>query len=188
MAIETVYIATLESISPLSCSRYHNTPKLEKESHDDAEKRTWREKARYNAEGFAIIDPMQFKFSIAAAPKFSGEKITGRGNATWTKHFEAGLMIVDPIVTTYTRETIGETWVYVNADGRRGGGTRVMRCFPTIHEWKGKLPIHVLDPTITEEILKKYIIEAGSFIGIGQFRPQVGGTNGRFALKKIQRA
>ena len=76
-----VYTAKLRSVSPLSCSRFHNLPKPEKESHDAYEKRTWREKAYYDGPGpkaCAVINPMMLKFTIAAAPRFTGEKIPGK--------------------------------------------------------------------------------------------------------------
>ena len=31
----------LKSVSPMRQARYHNTPKEEKETHEDYEKRTW---------------------------------------------------------------------------------------------------------------------------------------------------
>ena len=37
-------VASLKSVSPYCQGRFHNEEKLEKESHDDYEKRTWRKR------------------------------------------------------------------------------------------------------------------------------------------------
>jgi hypothetical protein len=43
----------------------------------------------------------------------------------------------------------------------------------------------VLDAIITEQIFREMVDLAGLFIGLGQFRPEKGGTNGRFRIEKL---
>jgi hypothetical protein len=43
----------------------------------------------------------------------------------------------------------------------------------------------VLDPIIVEDIFTEVVEAAGLFRGIGQFRPENGGSNGRFIIKTI---
>jgi len=57
-----------------------------------------------------------------------------------------------------------------------------MRCFPTIARWEGQVQIHVLDETITEQVLAEHLAQAGQFIGLGSFRPEHRGIYGRFRL------
>jgi hypothetical protein len=40
-----------------------------------------------------------------------------------------------------------------------------------------------LDDTITEEVFKLHIEQAGQFIGLGSFRPRNNGYYGRFKVK-----
>jgi hypothetical protein len=37
-----------------------------------------------------------------------------------------------------------------------------------------------MDDTVTREIFERYFNQAGHFIGVGRFRPENGGMNGRF--------
>ena len=75
-------IVHLKSVSPYSPSRYHNTDKLEKESHDDYERRTWMHKAHYDHKTREIFIPaMSFANSIKDAAQYSSIKVKGKGNA-----------------------------------------------------------------------------------------------------------
>ncbi len=178
--------ATLQSISPYSQSRYHGAPKLEKESADDYERRTWRMKAHATDDGRIFIPPMAFKNSLAEAAAYLGEKIPGRRNATWTKHFLAGILVVEgPVLDVKVDECRGD-WIYCNADGKKNSGTRVMRCFPVVPEWRADVAYHVLDDTITEAAFLKHLKEAGNFIGIGRFRPRSGGFLGRYRVESVR--
>lgn len=179
-------IATLESTSAYSQSRAHFAPAQEKEMPDDYEKRTWREKCHCDDDGNVFIPPMGFKQAIDAAAKFLGEKIKGKGQATWTKHFASGLLITTGIVLPLKKADTTPEWVYCNSDGVRGSGKRVMRCFPMIPKWSGKLTCHVLDDLITRDIFERHLETAGNLVGIGRFRPQNGGFLGRFKVKGIE--
>jgi len=192
------YIAQLESLSPYSSSRKHREEKLDKETPEAHEERTWRHKLTTNVDGMVCIPAMAFKFGLTDACRYIGAKIPGKRNATYTKHFEGGLLItedvnlgihkdsesVEPRVITVNGicEHYFGKWVYVNADGVRGGGSRVFRCFPTVKSWKAPLTITVLDDTITAELLRNALETMGLYIGVGQFRAQNGGTNGRFKV------
>lgn len=178
--------AHLESISPYSPSRMHDTPKLEKERPDDYEKRTWREKAHANDNGQIFMPPMGFKLCLAECAKFMSEQIPGKGKATWTKHFEAGVLCMEPLVLPAKKDEVQGEWFNMNSDGKRGSGTRVRRCFPVIPEWKGAVSFYVIDSTITETVFRHHMSEAGKFIGVGRFRPRNGGFYGRFKLIDLE--
>ena len=60
-----------------------------------------------------------------------------------------------------------------------------MRRFPIIQKWTATFDVHILDPIITEDIFSEVVEQAGMFIGVGRYRPEKGGTNGRFSLSKI---
>lgn len=175
-------IATLESVSNYSQSKLHNVEKLPKESADDYEKRTWREKGHYNHDGNLYIPPMAFKNCLSEAAKYLGMQIQGKGKATYTKHFEAGVLVTDALVLPVKKDEVQGEWLHMNADGRRGSGKRVLRCYPVVPYWKGQVTFYVMDETITRDVLLHHLKQAGSFIGIGRFRPRNNGIYGRFRV------
>ncbi len=179
-------IATLKSVSPYTQSRFHNTPKKEKESHDDYEQRTWRERCHVDKDGMVFIPPMAFKNCLAESAKYLSIQIPGKGKATYTKHFEAGVMVMDPVPLGVKKEDMVGMTLFVPADGRRGGSKRVLKTFPTLAEWEAKVQFYVLDETITEDVFKYHLEQAGKFIGVGSFRPRNNSFHGRFEVVDIK--
>jgi hypothetical protein len=84
----SIAIATLESISPYSQSRFHNVPREDKETADDHERRTWRERLHVNKDGFVFIPPMSFKNMLSEAAKYLSMQVPGKGKSTYTNLFE----------------------------------------------------------------------------------------------------
>jgi hypothetical protein len=179
--------ARLESTSVYSQSRHYadSVAKLEKESHADYETRTWRNRCHTTKEGYIFIPPSAFKNCIAEAARFLGEKIQGKGNATYTKHFESGVMVIDPLVLPIKADDVPCETLFVPADGKRGSGKRVTKCFPAIPKWSGDVEFIIVDPTITKDVFERHLKEAGSLIGIGRFRPRNNGYYGRFIVKSL---
>lgn len=186
-----VATATLESISPYSQSKHYDLPRLGRttgtstESHKDYEARTWRERCHVDKDGHLLIPPMAFKNCLAEIAKYLSVQIPGKGKSTYTKHFEAGVMVLDGLSLDIRKEAVPGEWLFVPADGKRGSGKRVEKCFPVVHEWRGKVQFHILDDVITPDVFEQHLKEAGNFIGIGRFRPRNNGYYGRFAVKSI---
>src|SRR3990172_5271695 len=162
----------LESRSPYSQGRYHQTEKKNKESHEDYEQRTWREKCHYEKNGEIYIPPMQFCNSLKEASKYLNIQIPGKGKSTYTKNFESGIMVTDKIFLNVTVNKVESETFFVPSDGRRGGSTRVLKTFPLIREWKAVVTYFILDDIITEDVFKKVLETSGQLIGIGRFRPR----------------
>lgn len=175
----------LESVTPYSQSKTPDEPKKAKEGHDDYEKRIWPYKSHVNAEGRVTIPPMAFKFALSSAARMLGERIPGKGTATWSKHFEAGVQVLDPLVLPLDRKALAGEWIFAHANGKRGSGKRVKRCFPVIPHWSGVVTYYILDAAITREVFERTLKESGNFIGIGRFRLENGGQYGRFKVVKI---
>src|SRR5574343_1556357 len=118
---------TIEGISPLSFSRHYtdSVEKLPKESAKDYESRTWRNRLHVNDDGFVFIPPMAFKNCLAEIAKYLSVQIPGKGKSTYTKHFEAGVMVLDGLVLSVTKDNVPGEWLFVPADGKRGSGKRV---------------------------------------------------------------
>lgn len=180
-----IVVATLKSVSPYSQSRYHDTPHLEKESHNDYEVRTWRERLNYTSDGRVFIPAMAFKKALDSAASFLSMKIKGRKNQTYTKHFKAGVLVTEGLVLPHLKDEVPGETLFVPSDGKSGGGSRVKKTFPVIQQWEGDVTFYILDDTITEEVFEQHLREAGNFIGLGRFRPEKGGFYGRFTVEKI---
>jgi hypothetical protein len=182
-----IAVITIKGISPYSQSKHHETPMHDKEGPEDYDRRTWREKLHYNKEGEVFIPPMAFKNCLSEIASFLGMKIIGKGNATYTKHFESGILITDPVMLGINMKEVESETLFVPSDGKRGGGKRVYRTFPVIREgWTGKLTVYILDDTITKKVFEIHIKEAGKFKGVGRFRPSNNGFYGRFEVIKIE--
>lgn len=182
--------ATLRGEAPYSQARFGDLdfPKEKGETSDDHEKRTWRRRLHVNADGFVYIPANSFKNCLSDTAKFIGMKVPGGGKATYTKHFEAGIMMPGEVglVLPVKRDDVMGEWRHVPSDGRRGGTKRVLKCFPVIHEWQGDVEFLVVDPAITEEVFREHIEQAGKYIGLGRFRPRNNGFYGRFSLQKLK--
>lgn len=178
----------LRSATPYSQSKYYApfVPKLEKERPDDYERRTWKHHLHLTPEGKIFIPQAAFKFALDRAAKLLRMAIPGKGKSEFGKHFLAGCMVLDPLVLPLGPDDVEGEWIHANADGKRGSGTRVLRCFPRIDSWSGALVFHVLDETITPDVFRTHLIEAGRLVGIGRYRPENGGHFGRFSLDDLQ--
>ena len=176
----------LKGISPYSQSKHYETPKLnDKELAKDYEARTWRERLHADEKGEVFIPPMAFKNCLSDAAKFLSMQIPGKGKATYTKHFEAGILVMDPSFLGVKNEDVPGEWLFVPSDGKRGSGSRVSKCFPVIQSWSVTVIFYVLDETITEDVFRKHLEEAGKFIGVGRFRPRNNGFYGRFSVESL---
>jgi hypothetical protein len=183
-----IAVAHLKSVSPYSQSRNYDReiPKLTKEGPQDYEDRTWRNRTHAGEDGKLFIPPMAFKNCLSDAAKYLSIQIPGKGKTTYTKHFDAGIVVVEPMVLPITREKVIGEWFHVPSDGKRGGGRRVWRCFPVVHQWEGHQQFVVLDDTVTKDVFIDHLKQAGQFIGIGRFRPRNGGFYGRFDVLGVK--
>jgi hypothetical protein len=182
----------LENIpgSPYSQSAKHRTAFLDRESHEDYEERTWREKMTTNDSGQVCVPAMAFKQSIDGAAYKLGEKVPGRRGATFKSFFTSGfycesdtaLFNGKPIM----KDEVESVLINAHANGKRGSGSRVLRRFPEMPKWKGVAEFTILDDVITRDVFERHIRAAGQLVGIGRYRPENGGTNGRFRVTKCE--
>ena len=180
--------ATVQLIgnSPYSQSKHYQTDKLHKELHKDYEASTWRDRLHTTPDGRVFIPPMSFKNCLSEAAKFLSLQIPGKGKSTYTKHFEAGVLVTDALILGIKKEDVPGEWLFVPADGVRGSGKRVEKCFPVIHQWGGEVTFHILDETVTQDVFTSVLHQAGAFIGIGRFRPRNNGFYGRFLVESVR--
>lgn len=184
-------IVTLRSASPYSQSRAYDTPKKPKETAKDYEERTWKERLHALDDGRIYIPPMGFKNCLSEAAKFVSEQIPGKGKATYTKHFEAGVLCLTPGIledfkgNPINAETVEGEWVFVPSDGVRGSGKRVWKCFPMIYEWQTTIQFKIHDDTVTQSVFDRTLRQAGVLIGLGRWRVRNNGLYGMFTVESL---
>ena len=177
--------------SPYSQSAKHDTPFLDRESHDDYNERTWREQCTINDNGEICVPAMAFKQAIDTTAFKLGLKVPNRRGSTYKNFFASGFFcLADAPLINGTGKPIMKNdavmkTISANADGVRGSGKRVTRRFPEFPNYKGTIEFTIIDDIITESIFEQHVRAAGMIVGIGRFRPEKGGTNGRFRVTKI---
>jgi len=176
-------IVKITGKSPYCQSKHHDTPKLDKEGYEEHEKRTWRERMHVNEKGNVVIPALAIKNCLSEAAKFLSVQIAGKGKATYTKHFEAGVLVVDNSDLGIKKADVNSQSMFVPSSGRRGDGKRVTKYFPVMPQWGCTAEIFILDETITKDVFLKHIEEAGKFIGLGSFRPRNNSIFGRFDVE-----
>jgi hypothetical protein len=177
---------TIRGLSPYSQSRKHDTPLLDKESRDAWEQRTWREKTTTDADGLLVIPAMAFKQALPVAAKRLGLQIPGRGKSTYTNFFKADVICTADAPLGIHKDAVPSITISANADGVRGSGKRVNRTFPQIPEWATTAHFMIFDDTITQAVFEQVFRAAGMSVGVGRFRPENGGLNGRFEPVKFE--
>lgn len=177
---------TLRGTAPLSQSRQHYTEFLDGESHEDYDARTWREKANYDKDGIVFVPQMAFKQALDLAAKRLAIPDPDNKRANFTKYFVSDVICEDHLSIGVHKDAMPSVSINANVDGVRGSGKRVRRRFPQTPEWGGKTSFLVMEEKIKPEIFEAVLKSAGRSIGVGQFRPEKGGVNGRFEVVKIK--
>lgn len=179
-------IVKLKSVSAYSQGRFHQTPKLNKELPADYEARTWPEKLHVDKEGYVIIPGTQFANSLREAAKYLSLQVPGKGKSTYTKHFDAGVMVTDNVKLPIKKTDCQSISVFVPSDGKPGGGKRVIKNFPIIQEWEGEVTFHIVDDIITADVFEQVLKASGQLVGIGVWRPRNRGLYGRFEIADMK--
>lgn len=197
-------IATLVSTSAYSQSRPldgdDDYVKPKRGEHNEYESKIWPKRAHLqdvtigeDTKKAIYIPPMAFKLALHRAATMLGMRIPGKATSTYTKYFLSGILCMEPVIL----RTIGEgkiitidsircDRIYAHANGQRGSGTRVWRMYPRVDEWQADVAFHLLSDDIPEDVFEEHLEKAGAFVGIGRYRPEVGGFYGRFKVENIR--
>lgn len=185
-ASASMAVTTLRSLGPYSQSRHLTVPKKTNESPDDYERRCWKQRLHTTKAGNVFIPPMAFTNSLLDAAKYLSLRVPGKGQATYTKLFEAGVRVIEPLVLPLKADKIQADELFLHANGTRGNGPRVTRFYPRIDEWSGTVKYLIMDPTIPPDVFRKVLDASGTLVGIGRFRPINRGYYGRFEVVDLK--
>ncbi len=188
-----VFTAHLRSLSPYSQSKHYVAERQQGESHDDYYRRTWRNHIHADSEGMAFIPPGSFKNCLSEAAQFMSIPVPGKGKATYTKNFEAGVMVISPASLGVHIDKVECENLFLPSDGKRGGSKRVDKYYPFFPKWHAVVEFIIVDETVlqslaadkTKTVFEHVLAGAGQFIGIGRFRPRKNGWYGRFDIDKL---
>jgi hypothetical protein len=207
---------TLQGTSPYSQSKHYVKDANQGESQDDCYRRTWREHMHTDVKGEVFIPPTSIKNCLSEAAQFMSIPVPGKGKATYTKNFEAGIIVAKPIYifhsnlpkplsaevsaktkqewVPYMRDEVEHEALFLPSDGKRGGSKRVMKYYPVFPEWRGDAELIIVDETVLQTsardknrtVLQEVLEGAGQFIGIGRYRPRKNGYYGRFEILSFE--
>lgn len=189
-----VFNATLTGITPYSQNKVITSPKTQGETHDAHEKRTWRERMHADHKGNLYIPGCAVKNMMADVAKYLSESVPGKGSSKYSKHFEAGLLVVENFAVLDAKgrpipvASVEGEEVHVPSDGKRGSGSRVWKTFGAIKPgWTAQVSMLLVDPVLIDhpDVVERYLRGAGQFIGLGRWRARNGGQYGRFTVADV---
>jgi hypothetical protein len=184
----------LSSVSPYSQSKHYEAERKQGEGYDDWYKRTWRNHMHVDDKGLVFVPPTGLKNALSECAKFLSLPIPGKGKATYTKNFEADILVAKPIEIGIKSSDVEYERLFLPSDGKRGGGKRVWKYYPLIPKWEGDAEIVVVDDTVlqsyapdpTKTVFEHVLEGAGQYIGLGRFRPRQNGFYGRFTISNLK--
>jgi hypothetical protein len=135
---------------------------------------------------------MALKQCLDSAASKVGQKVKGRGgNMTYKGFFMSGLNIQQDLTLLngegpFTLDDAAMVTINSHANGQRGSAKRVKRRFPVFYDWHATADVYIFDDLLTPELVDEHVEIGGMLVGLGRFRPQNGGVNGRFRLVKSE--
>lgn len=109
----------------------------------------------------------------------SGKKI---GKVTAGQLAKSALFAAEPYLTILGPD--GEPMTEYSIDRRSVviGKARVLRCRPCFANWTMSVPLEIDMSLLTKAFVAEFLRLAGRFPGIGDYRPEKGGSFGRFEV------
>jgi len=167
----------------LSASK--DKPNKAKEDKLEAERANWREKLYFDENGDTFIPGENFHQCLKDGAQYWGQKIPGEGNKTYTDVIlksivvddaDLGLNKNDPLFIPFGKNCNG------NPSKGKKSGCKVYKIRPILMPWQCTFTFHVMDARLTFPVLNTIINYAGTFAGIGDWRP----VYGRFEIVELK--
>jgi len=171
----------IEGISPLLMHRFPLGDKDEKskaknlkQTQDDVESYLYKD-----GEG----NLAQPSTHLIGSLKKAGAKfqIPGQGKLTFKNLMGSGAVIIDPDMIPHKHQKweIDRRPVVVNR-------SRIVRSRPLLKKWELSFIMEYDKDEVSKEVIKELLDYAGRRVGIGDFRPEKGGSFGRFIVTKFE--
>lgn len=141
----------------------------------------WNASLYLNAEGQIVVPVENVRASIR-----DGAKLSKMGKEISRKVFIEG----EHIPLTYSgprdRKKLFEDTRFRDVRSVRVGQQRVMRTRPFFRDWSLTFVAYWEPDAFDVDLFKQCLESAGKFIGLGDFRPDKGGTYGRFVVSETK--
>lgn len=171
----------VEGKSPLLMNRFRDTSIDSKsKKRTGALQEAILEDKLYLYDGKPHIPSIYFRNCIVEAGKQF--KITGKGKSTYSK------------LVGSTIEVLPEN-ILIKSDGYKGFRVaavnpmtkgRMMVNRPRFENWKCRFEIMLHDENVPVEVMNELIQHAGSYVGIGDWRPEKKGMFGKFMITSFK--
>jgi len=166
--------------------------KEDDETHEQKDARTWRQRAAVNDSGHLFISAVAVHRSILFAARWLAIKLEGK--KTYTKRFESGMLPTSKQEFILTKngiplgaKAIIEKPLFVPANGKKNGQTRVWKSFPIIPPgWQLAGEFIVTDEALGIQMFERHLKTSGAHDGLGSMRIGNGGPNGGFIVEKVE--
>lgn len=152
----------------------HERPEVSQEAATRAEYHCYR-----NADGKCFIPSDHIRGALIGAGSYVKAKVGGRSKSM--KVIVAAMFIPTPeeiIIPDYDA-------IDKRSAVNRNVKARVITIRPKWTNWEAEFTLQVYEDSITKESIEQLIGYAGSYVGIGSFRPTNNGMFGRFELAEI---
>ena len=174
--MEEKYSVTVRGISPLLSNRMDIEPiKKKKKAGEGYDNQGDAEKALYKDDG--VICQPSIHFEAAMVKAASNYKIPGAGKKTYKDAFKGGI-IINPLMIPH-KIPIWKLDLQSVVVGR----ARIIRARPRFDSWELDFEITNIDERILQDVIKDCLVDAGKFVGIGDYRPKFG----RFEVIKFEK-
>jgi len=184
----------IKGLSPYSQSRMLDASlgRRKGETYDAMEDRTWRLKAHtgdaINGKTTILIPGHGIHQALVMGAKKGRLQPTGAKSSRegLANRLVTGITLMGDAETDMTLEDATCVAINAHVTGRPGSGSRVVRKFPAWPAgWTASFTVLVLDDSLTKDDVKGALDAAGLLAGLGRFRPENMGTNGRFLVSAI---
>lgn len=159
---------------PIADEEVQGKIKNRKQTKDDVESYLYKDE-----EG-NLVQP---SIHIVSAMKRAGSKfqVAGQGKTTFKNIIGSGAVCIEPEMIPHEIQE----W----EPDRRSvvvKQSRIVRTRPLLKKWALSFIVDFDDEEISKPVLKEILDYAGRRVGIGDFRPEKGGSFGRFIVTKFE--
>jgi hypothetical protein len=179
------FIATIEGTTPMLQNRFDETAEMadansrkvhiRKEDPREVAERA----AHRNADGHLFFPGA----AIARLLREAGSAHKQRGSRKSLRYIIPAAILVQE-EKIILRDSFGEPITDFEVDSRSvvipSTKGRIMRHRPRLNSWACEFTLEIDDDTIDPVLAHQLLVEGGSKIGLGDFRPEKGGPFGRF--------
>ena len=172
---------SVQGITPLLQHRF-----AEVGADEPSKKRTgapdWKgevEVSLYKDKDGKIYQPSEH-FEKALKNSAKSFKIAGKRGATYTRLIGSSVEILPyELIHKIQHYVIDSRAVVIQK-------ARVIRYRPRLDEWELDFTLRILDAQLPISVIKEILDYAGLYVGIGDYRPQLGGKFGKFMVIRFE--